>query len=101
MIESTCHLFPSLAKVLSVIIPNCPVMLALCRWDQQVQRMLKEDAREDDRTGHNLCAKMWLEAAKHKMGQFMARLEEIKRQRDYATSARAHWGDVPARWPRL
>ncbi len=43
----------------------------------------------------------WIAAAKNKMTQFEARLTEIKQQRDFATSARAHWGDVPARWPRL
>lgn len=43
----------------------------------------------------------WLASAKNKMDQFVARLEEIKQQRDFATSARVHWGDIPARWPRL
>jgi hypothetical protein len=43
----------------------------------------------------------WARATKNKMDQFLARLEEIKRQRDFASSARAQWGDIPLRWPRL
>lgn len=43
----------------------------------------------------------WLAAAKNKMTQFEARLQEIKNQRDFASAARAHWGDIPARYPRL
>jgi hypothetical protein len=35
------------------------------------------------------------------MTQFEARLQEIKQQRDFAASSRAHWGDIAARWPRL
>jgi hypothetical protein len=43
----------------------------------------------------------WLNTAKYKMQQFESRLQEIKQQRDFASSARAHWGDVPIRWTRL
>jgi hypothetical protein len=32
---------------------------------------------------------------------FEARLTEIKQQRDFASSARSHWGDIPLRWTRL
>ncbi|MBA2677115.1 MAG: hypothetical protein H0U76_01755 [Ktedonobacteraceae bacterium] len=43
----------------------------------------------------------WRETAARKMSQFIARLEEIKRQRDFASSGRVHWGDVPVRYSRL
>ena len=43
----------------------------------------------------------WAAAARNKMGQFLDRLEEIKRQRDYASSSRVHWGDIPVRYGRL
>ncbi len=43
----------------------------------------------------------WLATARYKMQQFEARLTEIKQQRDFASSARAHWGDIPIRWTRL
>jgi hypothetical protein len=43
----------------------------------------------------------WLAATKSRMDQFQARLEEIKQQRDFASSARCHWGDIPARYERL
>jgi hypothetical protein len=39
----------------------------------------------------------WLALAKVKMQQFEDRLTEIKQQRDFASSARAHWGEIP-RW---
>lgn len=43
----------------------------------------------------------WLTAAKNRMDQFLARLEEIKQQRDFAASARVHWGDIAVRYNRL
>lgn len=43
----------------------------------------------------------WLATAQYKMQQFEARLTEIKQQRDFASSARSHWGDIPLRWTRL
>jgi hypothetical protein len=43
----------------------------------------------------------WAKASKNKMDQFLARLEEIKQQRDFASSTRVQWGDIPLRWPRL
>jgi hypothetical protein len=43
----------------------------------------------------------WLVTAQYKMQQFEARLTEIKQQRDFASSARSHWGDIPLRWTRL
>ena len=43
----------------------------------------------------------WREAAANKMSQFTARLEEIKQQRDFASSGRVHWGDIAVRYSRL
>ncbi len=43
----------------------------------------------------------WAAAAKNKMDQFLSRLEEIKRQRDYASSSRVHWGDISYHYYRL
>jgi hypothetical protein len=43
----------------------------------------------------------WAMAAKNRMDQFLSRLEEIKRQRDYASSCRVHWGDIAFRYNRL
>ncbi len=43
----------------------------------------------------------WLATAQTRHTQFEARLQEIKQQRDFASSARVHWGDIPVRWPRL
>lgn len=43
----------------------------------------------------------WAAAAANKMQQFLARLEEIKQQRDFASSSKVAWGDVAARWARL
>ncbi len=60
-----------------------------------------QDGALRDRVDDTKIPESWLATAKNKMDQFIARLEEIKQQRDFASSARAHWGDVPARWPRL
>ncbi len=60
-----------------------------------------QDGALRDRIDDTKIPTAWLSAAQNKMTQFIARLEEIKRQRDYAASSRAHWGDIPTRWPRL
>lgn len=60
-----------------------------------------QDGGLRDRVDDTKIPASWLAAAKNKMQQFETRLQEIKNQRDYAYSARVHWGDVPARWPRL
>jgi hypothetical protein len=54
-----------------------------------------------DRVDDTAIPGSWLKTAQYKMGQFMDRLVEIKQQRDFAASARAHWGDLPIRWNRL
>lgn len=43
----------------------------------------------------------WLIAAKNKMAQFEARLQEIKNQRDFAAADHAHWGQIPYRYQWL
>lgn len=60
-----------------------------------------QDGALRDQVDDTAIPKAWLEAAKKKMSQFETRLQEIKRQRDFAASSRVHWGDVPARYPRL
>jgi hypothetical protein len=60
-----------------------------------------QDGALRDRIDDTKIPSAWLSAAQNKMTQFIARLEEIKRQRDYSASARSHWGDISARWPRL
>jgi hypothetical protein len=59
------------------------------------------DGALHDQVNDSMIPTSWLKTAEYKMKQFMERLEEIKRQRDFATSARAQWGDVPYRWGRL
>jgi len=60
-----------------------------------------QDGTLRDRIDDSKIPAAWLAAAKYKMQQFIDRLEEIKRQRDFASSARAHWGDIPLRYSRL
>lgn len=43
----------------------------------------------------------WRQTILQRQERFEARLNEVKRQRDFANSARIQWGDVPYRWPRL
>ena len=60
-----------------------------------------QDGALRDRVDDTKIPAAWLEATKARMDQFIARLEEIKAQRDFAASSRVHWGDIAARWPRL
>lgn len=60
-----------------------------------------QDGALRDRIDDTKIPLAWLAAIKNKREQFEARLEEIKNQRDFASSARVHWGDIAARWPRL
>jgi hypothetical protein len=54
-----------------------------------------------DHVDDSMIPTSWRNSAKNKMDQFMQRLTEIRQARDYATSARVHWGDVPRYWTRL
>jgi hypothetical protein len=60
-----------------------------------------QDGSLHDRVDDTKIPLSWLAATKAKREQFEARLQEIKRQRDFAYGARLHWGDVPYRWSRL
>ncbi len=60
-----------------------------------------QDGALRDRIDDTKIPPAWLAAIEQRRAQFEARLLEIKNQRDFATSARVHWGDIPTRWPRL
>jgi len=60
-----------------------------------------QDGALRDRIDDTKIPQAWLMAARAKMTQFEARLQEIKQQRDFAASSRANWGDIAVRWPRL
>lgn len=60
-----------------------------------------QDGALRDRVDDTHIPQSWLAAIQERRLQFETRLQEIKNQRDFATSSRAHWGDIPARWPRL
>ena len=60
-----------------------------------------QDGAMHDRIDDTKIPIAWLAATQARMAQFLTRLQEVKQQRDFAYGARAHWGDVPARWSRL
>lgn len=60
-----------------------------------------QDGGLRDRVNDAMIPLAWLKTAQYKMHQFEARLTEVKQQRDFASSARAHWGDVSLWWHRL
>ncbi|TMC19627.1 MAG: hypothetical protein E6J34_14965 [Chloroflexi bacterium] len=60
-----------------------------------------QDGSLHDRVDDSKIPNAWTTAASNRMKQFIARLEEIKEKRDFATSARTAWGDVPRYWTRL
>jgi hypothetical protein len=60
-----------------------------------------QDGGLRDRIDDTKIPAAWLATAANKMQQFETRLQEIKQQRDFAASARAHWGDQPRYWVRL
>lgn len=60
-----------------------------------------QDGALRDRIDDSKIPAAWLEATKARMQQFETRLQEIKAQRDFASAARVHWGDIPARYARL
>src|SRR5207245_1726591 len=51
-----------------------------------------QDGTLRDRVDDAKIPAAWLVAARSRMQQFEARLQEIKTQRDFASSARVHWG---------
>jgi len=60
-----------------------------------------QDGGLRDKVKDDTIPEHWMAWAKVKMDQFIDRLEEIKQQRDFASSSRAHWGDIPFRYWRL
>ncbi|GCE21620.1 hypothetical protein KDK_54200 [Dictyobacter kobayashii] len=60
-----------------------------------------QDGALHDRLDDTRIPTAWAATAGQRMAQFMARLQEIKQQRDYASAARLHWGDIPRYWGRL
>ena len=60
-----------------------------------------QDGAMHDRIDDTKIPLAWLAATQARMTQFLTRLQEVKQQRDFAYGARAHWGDMPARWSRL
>ncbi len=60
-----------------------------------------QDGGLRDRVDDTKIPLAWAAATAAKMQQFETRLLEIKQQRDFASSARVRWGDIPYRWNRL
>lgn len=60
-----------------------------------------QDGTLHDHVDDSMIPKSWRQAGLDRLNRFQDRLEEIKRQRDYASAATVHWGDVPADWHRL
>ncbi|GHO85795.1 hypothetical protein [Dictyobacter formicarum] len=60
-----------------------------------------QDGALHDRLDDTQIPTAWAAAAGQRMARFEARLQEIKQQRDYASAARLHWGDIPRYWTRL
>ena len=60
-----------------------------------------QDGSMHDRIDDTKIPLAWLAATQARMSQFLARLQEVKQQRDFAYSTRTHWGDVPVHWSRL
>jgi hypothetical protein len=54
-----------------------------------------------DHVDDSMISGNWLALAQNRMKQFTDRLEEIKEQRDYASSSIAHWGEIPRFYWRL
>jgi hypothetical protein len=60
-----------------------------------------QDGEVHDRLDDSMIPKNWRQVGVDMLGRFVAGLEEVKRQRDFANAAVVQWGDVPARWQRL
>ena len=56
-----------------------------------------QDGGLRDHVDDSMTAGAWRDTATAKMQEFEGRLKEIKEQRDFASSARAHWGEI-GRW---
>lgn len=60
-----------------------------------------QDGALHDRVDDTHIPASWAAAARNRMQQFLARLQEIKQQRDSASASRVHWGGIPRYWGRL
>ena len=60
-----------------------------------------QDGALRDRIDDTRIPQAWLATAQARLQYFEKRLQEIKNQRDFASSSRAHWGDIAFRWVRL
>jgi hypothetical protein len=60
-----------------------------------------QDGALHDRLDDSMIPKSWRQAGLDMLNRFHTRLEEIRRQRDFAAAATVHWGDVPLYWHRL
>jgi hypothetical protein len=60
-----------------------------------------QDGSLHDHMDDTAIPRAWQRTIAERRAQFEARLQEIRNQRDFATTARVHWGDIPARWSRL
>jgi hypothetical protein len=60
-----------------------------------------QDGGLRDRIDDTAIPSNFLTLAKYKMQQFTDRLNEIKQQRDFASSSIAHWGEIPRLYWRL
>jgi hypothetical protein len=60
-----------------------------------------QDGALRDRIDDTKIPLAWLATAQDRLHYFETRLQEIKNQRDFASSSRVHWGDIARLWPRL
>ncbi|MBV8086911.1 MAG: hypothetical protein JO247_19055 [Chloroflexi bacterium] len=60
-----------------------------------------QDGEMRDSLDDTMVPAMWLKLGQQALAQYQAKLDDIRRRRDYQTAAILHWGDVPRRWDRL
>jgi hypothetical protein len=83
------------------------IVLGACAYAMEAYQVPTNDNFEfqdgglRDHVDDTVIPSAWAKASKNKMDQFLARLEEIKQQRDFASSTRVHWGDIAFRYERL
>nr|BBH95020.1 hypothetical protein KTA_32190 [Thermogemmatispora argillosa] len=60
-----------------------------------------QDGELHDHLDDTSIPRAWQQTIAARRAQFEARLQEIRNQRDFASAARVHWGDIPVHWARL
>ncbi len=60
-----------------------------------------QDGALRDRVDDTKIPQSWFNTAQARLQHFETRLQEIKNQRDFASSSRVHWGDIARFWWRL